>query len=376
MRQTAGMELLVAADDRTGAIETAAALADRGAGPVPVVVWPNRTPEGGDAMVEVVDLETRHLTPAEAAVRAAALERPGAAAHKIDSTLRGNWAVELAARHRGSGRPVLVVPALPAMSRVCTGGVVLDHGRPVHEGPVDPRSRVVSSRPADLVVANGGDGLTVVELDGMGALSTWLAEPVGIAIADAATDADIAAIVAAWRDASDVLLAGTSAVIGAIAGHRTDPAPLPPIGGPVLVACGSVHPMARAQLAEVEHHGVIVTSLVDEITISALREHGRLALVTEIPTGEIDTPLAVAAITTLARGVRDLIDAVDLGALVVIGGDTAAAVLGDVDVTVHGSVAAGTAWATVARLPMPIITRAGGFGGDHALVDLLWRVLE
>lgn len=361
----------MAADDRTGAIESAAALADHGAGPVPVVVWPYRAPEHGSGAVEVVDLETRHLSPAEAAERAIAVERPGPAAHKIDSTLRGNWSVELVARHTASGRPVLLVPALPALARTCVDGVVLDHGRPVHEGPPDPRSRVLTSRPAELL----GDPADVVELHDADAVGAWLADPKGIAVADASTDADVGSTVAAWRESPDVVLAGTSAVIGAIAGGPAAPEPMPAVDGPVLVVCGSVHPMARAQIAELEHHGVTATSLVDELTVRTLRDEGRLVLATEIPFGDVDTPLAIAAVTTLARGVRELLDQVDVGALVLLGGDTTAAALGDADVVVHGTVAPGTAWATVEGLAMPVVTRAGGFGSDHALVELLWSVL-
>jgi uncharacterized protein YgbK (DUF1537 family) len=365
------MELLVAADDRTGAIETAAALADRGAGPVPVIVWPYRLPEHGSAAVEVVDLETRHASPEEAAERAVAVERPGPAAHKIDSTLRGNWSVELPARHRASGRPVLLVPALPELARTCVNGIVLDHGRPVHEGPTDPRSRVHTSRPADLLT----DADDVVELTDRGAVASWLAAPHGIGIADAASDDDIAAIVAAWREAPDVLLAGTSSVIGAVAGEPVSGVDPPVIDGPVLVVCGSVHPMARAQIGALEQRGVVATSIVDELAVGTLRRDGRLVLATEIPFGDVDTPLAIAAATTLARGVRDILDTAEVGALVLLGGDTTAAVLGDADVAVHGTIAPGTAWSTVEGVPMPVITRAGGFGSDHALVDLLWRVL-
>ena len=153
--------LHVAADDRTGALEVAAALADRGAGGahgVTVTVWPEQA--SGD--VCVVDLESRHLSSQQAASRAAALAIAGPVAHKIDSTLRGNWARELVARHLTSRMPVLLVPALPALGRVCVGGVVFNGGRPVHEGDVDVRQRIDSSRPADHLCAAGASD--VVEL--------------------------------------------------------------------------------------------------------------------------------------------------------------------------------------------------------------------
>ena len=89
-RQNAAVDLHVAADDRTGAIETAAAIADRTGAPVPVAVWPDLVPPSVGAAV--VDLASRHVDPADAVARAGSLPCRGRLAHKIDSTLRGNWA--------------------------------------------------------------------------------------------------------------------------------------------------------------------------------------------------------------------------------------------------------------------------------------------
>ncbi|CAN0492439.1 unnamed protein product, partial [Phaeothamnion confervicola] len=115
---------LIAADDRTGALEVAGACARDGA-PVAVVAGiSNHVRVPG-----VVDLATRHLSASTAAERARTVDRVDVAsvhAHKIDSTLRGNWAAEIAARHGASGRPVLVVPALPALGRICRDGTVLE----------------------------------------------------------------------------------------------------------------------------------------------------------------------------------------------------------------------------------------------------------
>lgn len=369
LRQNADMELVVAADDRTGAFEVAGRLADAGNGPVTVVAWPH-LPDAAAGPVAVVDLATRHLSPAAARDRAADVPAAGRAGHKIDSTLRGNWADELAAR--AAHRPVLLVPALPELGRVCRGGEVFDHGRPVHSGAAgsDVRRRVTCSRPAELLRAAGaGDP---VELAGLDAVRGWLADPSGIAVADAVTEAEVAAIVEAWIAAPDaVILAGTSAALGR-AHPGTDPvAAAPAVSGPVLAVCGSVHPLARAQLDFAERRGTPVAHLADDITARQLADHGCLVLATEIPVGDIDEPMAVAAVAALARGVADLRARVDLGALVVIGGDTLAALVGDRPARVHGIVGPGTAWATVEDDPLPVITRAGGFGSEAALDELL-----
>ena len=125
-------ELFVVADDRTGALETAGMCA-RGFGPVLVSGRPLDATVGcaGSVRAMVVDIASRHVTPAEAGRRVADLSGVESArvAHKIDSTLRGNWAAELVAHSRArAGRRVLVIPSFPQVGRVCTGGVVLSLG--------------------------------------------------------------------------------------------------------------------------------------------------------------------------------------------------------------------------------------------------------
>jgi uncharacterized protein YgbK (DUF1537 family) len=374
MRQNADMELVVAADDRTGAFEVAGRLADAGNGPVTVTAWPD-VPDASAARRDgsgaaVVDLGSRHLSQREARDRATSLRCGDRAGHKIDSALRGNWADELAGRAERC--PVLLVPALPEFGRVCVGGEVLEHGRPVHEGAAgsDVRRRLASSRPA-VLLRSAGVG-TVVEVTDAQQLATWLAEPAGVVVTDAQTGDDITAILIAWEErAAEVLLAGPSSVVGRARVGDLPTTPLPRLDGPILVVCGSVHPLARAQLAYAELRGTPVTTLADDITARQLADHGAVALVTEIPVGDVDEPLAVAAAASLARGVADLRSRVDVAALVVIGGDTAAAVFGPRPAVVHGTVALGTAWATVGDDRLPVITRSGGFGSDAALDELL-----
>ncbi|HSJ90916.1 MAG TPA: four-carbon acid sugar kinase family protein [Ilumatobacter sp.] len=369
------MDLVVAADDRTGAFEVAGRLADVGNGPVTVTAWPNLPDadevSGDEAgLVTVVDLASRHLSQREARHRATSLGRGARAGHKIDSALRGNWADELAGRAEQS--PVLLVPALPEFGRVCIGGEVLDHGRPVHEGSAgsDVRRRVTSSHPADLLRA-AGVGI-VGEVADLERLAAWLADPVGVVVADAQTDDDISRILELWESsAGDVVLAGPSSVVGRARVGDLPATPLPEHRGPVLLVCGSVHPSARAQLAFLERRGTPVTTLADDITAHQLADHGAVVLVTEIPVGDVDEPMAIAAAASLARGVADLRSRVDIAALVVIGGDTAAAVLGGGSAVVHGTAGPGTAWATVGDDPLPVITRSGGFGSEAALDELL-----
>lgn len=365
------MELLVTADDRTGALETAATLADRLGEPVPVTSWPSVPTQS----VGVIDLGSRHLSPVEARTRVRDIPGTVRSAHKIDSTLRGNWPEEISTI--AERRPVLLVPALPELGRTCVAGVVLEHGRPVHHGGAgtDVRRRITTSRPADALAAAGEHDVT--ELADAAAVGAWLETPSGVGVADASDDDAITRIVAAWWSGpSEVVLAGTSTVIGAAADDVDRVALRLEIDGPILVVCGSVHPAARAQIEAAERDGVPVALIADDVTAQQLRQHGELVLSTEIPVGDLDEPMAVAAATALAAGVDALRQYVQLGAIVIIGGDTAAAVLGDAPVSVIGSIGAGTAWSTVDRFPEPVITRSGGFGSDRALIDLLRTTLR
>ena len=85
---------------------------------------------------------------------------------------------------------------------------------------------------------------------------------------------------------------------------------------------------------------------------------------------------AVKALEALVQAVSAITTSHDLGAMVVIGGDTADAVLGPERLDVGGLVVDGTPWSLRPGRDRPlIVTRSGGFGGPDALVDLLWGAL-
>jgi uncharacterized protein YgbK (DUF1537 family) len=151
---------------------------------------------------------------------------------------------------------------------------------------------------------------------------------------------------------------------------------LDPVRGPILIASGSVHPVAHRQVLDAEHLGVPASYLADELTAATLEREGALVLEIEIPVGDERAPVAVAAAASLARGVADLRRLTTLGALVLIGGDTAAAVIGNVPTRGLASIDEGTAWVDVDGFDMPVLTRSGGFGSDRSLVDLIRRLRE
>jgi D-threonate/D-erythronate kinase len=130
------MEILALADDLTGALETGAKF--RAAGLEAVVAI-----HGGaqpDAPVLVVDTETRHAAPEEAARRVYGLARAALQAgvrmvyKKTDSTLRGNIGAELGALVRaGDGAELVYAPAYPGMGRTVRHGRLYVDGVPVSD---------------------------------------------------------------------------------------------------------------------------------------------------------------------------------------------------------------------------------------------------
>src|SRR5262249_58600570 len=131
-----------------------------------VVAW------GGDvdAAAEVlsIDADTRHLPAAAAAARQVAVQaahwRPGMRLYKkIDSTLRGQPAAELAAQlshlsaRAGQPPPLAVVaPAFPATGRVTRGGRILLDDRPLEGTPLWAREHTYPSACLPEVLASAG----------------------------------------------------------------------------------------------------------------------------------------------------------------------------------------------------------------------------
>jgi D-threonate/D-erythronate kinase len=394
----------VAADDRTGALETAGMAADAGVRPViagslaALAVAPRNALD--DAAMVVVDLQSRHLEPAGAAAVAVAVANEVASydrwAHKIDSTLRGNWAVELVARQGRSGDRVVVVPAFPAVGRICRNGIVVDHGLPVASAQAgrDQRTPVRSSRPIDhLLAAGAGDAEQCADVE---SFRRWLStDRSKFAVCDAATQDDLLDIGALWAQHPDVLFAGTAASIAAAAGvawtnHHfggcadgsssgLDPRAMRE--GSTLVVCGSLHPVARSQI-EALRPNELDTPEVE------LSRHGGLAVLMTPPTARRAVAPSAAArqAASLAASARRLLASHPVSTLVIVGGDTAAALIADQPMVVHGTVAAGVpvgallaATATgpdvafAARPGLRIITKSGGFGGPTTLRDIVGR---
>ena len=335
-------QLLASADDRTGSLEVGGIV---GTPTEPVPVGPNADHE----RCCVVDTASRHLTPEAAFEKVLNVHQRTAdyRCHKMDAGLRGNWPHEIHALVE-LGYRVAVVPSFPDAGRQCRNGVVYIQGVPVLESPFgsDPLTAPCSSRPLEVLEEAGCIFDEVV---------VW----------DADNNAELNR--ATYRSLEeDRVLVGPAGALGSYAAHvlgEPQRATIP-IAKPVLILCGSLNATSRQQLEQ-----LTCTQLEFGEPIGSLEEVSVLA--TPMPSGSIDDAMAVA----MAKKVADLVHAQPLnaGTLIVIGGDTVAAIVGDETLHAIGTVDSGI---PVSRYRGSVlITKGGGIGVLDSLVNLVNRAI-
>lgn len=410
---------LILADDLTGAADCAIAFARRGL--AASVAWQGA---GQDAEADpgtdvlAIDADSRRLPPAEAGARHAALirarHRPGAGLiKKIDSTLRGQPAAELAATLaalRGSGRPALAViaPAFPATGRTVEGGRVHLHGAPLESTPLWARDHSYPS--AVLAEVLGSAGLTsrALPLDLVRAGEAALAAALGDALAegseavilDATAPGDLDALARASLPLAERLLwVGSGGIAAALAAALPGGAPaaaaLPAPRGGVLVVVGSVaeasRQAARRLVAEGAAEFLVSPALLragagdpdwprlSEGIAGAVAAGGNtLVTIAEDPEADLSRGAALTeALATLLSSAAHR-----MGALFATGGETACALLGHLGVhgirlveEVEPGVPLGV---TQGRIEVPVMTKAGAFGDGETILRSLarWRAMN
>ena len=402
-------QIFVVADDLTGACDAASPFASMG---LTVVTW--QLSGGLAADVLAVSTGSRHLAAVEAATRnREAVQRAGALwgapgptwiYKKIDSTLRGHPGAELGAIMAALDiSRALVAPAFPAQGRTTVGGRQLVDGRPLEETAF---GRDVESSDVAALFRRWARNAPLRRIaletvrSGAGAICQALkAAGPALFVADAETETDLAALAQGVRASNLRLLcgsAGLSRALGqalklatAVAGPDL---PVPP-RAPVLVIAGSRHPSTLRQVEAARQQGAAVVqardavlSMAGEPTPGLTVEHAAAHLaggrdvvlatggLEESPLGALDVArrLGQLAAALLARG--------QVGGLVLTGGDTALAACLAMDsraLWLQGEIEPGIAVGRLlgSRWPgLPVITKAGGFGTDQALVLAINRL--
>lgn len=381
------LELAIVADDLTGAADSCASLAGIGGHRTAVFFEGGsrgrygRCGIGGFGVV-AFDTDSRSASPDEARRRvfeAGKKARPANIAYKkIDSTLRGNIAVEIAAMMEATGREcAIVAPAFPRAGRTTAGGTQLVGGVPVHETDFarDPRSPVRESHlPA--MLSDFGDVrlLSVSDLEDTNAVRNAI-EASRIVVVDAADDSHLHSLVGAVVDPSRVLWVGSAGLASAfplVARNEGRVVSAPFLRGGSLVVVGSLSGVSRGQLRSLVRGGVVLASVRDASAVSGagdvLRSGGCAAIHSPSEVGEY-SPGEVSGM--LSEAVASLEGC--FGSLVMTGGDTAVAAsrrLGATGIEVLGEVEPGVPFGRLigGRSQYPVVTKAGGFGEPGSLL--------
>jgi uncharacterized protein YgbK (DUF1537 family) len=381
------MLMAVIADDLTGAADAGVQLVR--AGYRTAVVFHGEAAPPADIDAVSFDTDSRTMPAGFATKRVVETARMVRGARvvykKLDSTLRGNVAAELAAAFGSAGSEcVIVAPAFPAAGRTTVGGTQIVYGVPVDETEMqdDPQTPVHEAHVPTLLA----DAFSSVGTLGMEDLAD--PERVRVALrenecvlADAERDSDLAALVRAVPDPARVLWAGSAGLalaLGSVypgprgggAGQRRAPS------RPVLVVVGSLSGVARQQVRQlVEEYGEVafpVEAGEPENSVAAARDalSGGTCAVVHSP--EKKDASGEAVLGSLAGVVGRLSEERLFAGLVLTGGATAVGVarrLGAAGIELEGEVEAGVPVGTlIGPRPYPVVTKAGGFGGPDTLV--------
>jgi D-threonate/D-erythronate kinase len=354
---------LLVADDLTGACDAAVHFAARGLRPATVLVA--RGVGAAGARVLAVSTESRDLPPAEIrrALAAAATEFPIDSAarvfKKIDSTLRGNTGLEIAAALDSFHCDAAVVcPAFPSMHRVVEGGF-LRVASALEFAPIDVTRRLQ---------LQSGFACANTRPDGIAAILSAGARLVSV---DANCDLDLdriaAAILPMGRSILWVGSAGLAAALARLLGQACAPRSTPVRTGAALFCIGSDHPVT----------GVQQSSLLAQRPSVLLHPHAatREAVCQALARGK-HVILRIPRGLVSVEQVRERITGVPAAALVLSGGDTASLVCraaGAQRIELCGEIVSGVPHGILRGGEfdgVSVATKSGGFGRSDTLIHI------
>lgn len=432
----------ILADDLTGAADTSLQFLAPDAAIWVVPVLGDRVLLPGAPTALAVNTDSRNVMPSQAAGAVEAACRFLLAAgcrrfyKKIDSTLRGNLAIEiLQALSALQLELAVVAPAFPQAGRITVGGYQLVDGVPVQVSDYgrDPLAPVAESHLPTLLAAEGigeVEHLALKEvMGGPERVATAIVRAIAgrkrVLVADAARPEDLQAIARGMALTPFRLLpVGSAGLAKAMQPHHVlDVAPvarprhvLVGVRPPVLVVAGSLNPVTARQVEVVARHARLVALDVEGLLLAGAPAIERVVMAIRplllsgqdviLTTGEGADParkardlgrdLAMGAVqigqrvaAALGEVVASLLDgqpATPLAGIVVAGGETATAVcraLGAPALRVVDEplpaipLLRAEVGAAVPGLPagvLRLVTKSGGFGAPDALAKLVERL--
>jgi uncharacterized protein YgbK (DUF1537 family) len=293
---------------------------------------------------------------------------------KIDSTVRGSVAAQVrgalsAWRVSHPDSVAVVCPAFPAQGRAVVDGVVVVHGVPVADtaAAVDPVTPVTESR-LDVLLP-GAVQAAVPDL--LRLLRPEAPSRPELLVVDATTDDDLDRLAEALEAAGSRAVAVGSAGLAAALARRSGGADVrarTTSSRRVLIVVSSVHPQAREQVERLRERCLLdVDHDVDVMTTGTERAAAEAAV-------EIASRLADEVVDRLNSGNFD--------ALVLVGGDGAAAVLTRLHaerVLIDSAIVPGAPDGRIVggrADGLRVVTKSGGFGGPDTLTTVVRRLRD
>lgn len=397
----------IIADDLTGAMDTGVAFARIGLSTI-IALGNEVAPDAG-AVVISTDSRADDPETAYGKARKAADEVIGLYVYKkIDSTLRGNIGSELRAvidaLHIDKA---IICPAFPANKRTVVDGKLLVENTPVNETyfACDPISPVAEAHIPTLLRSQGGFRVGGIDLKGVKKGPSYIARQIleseqRVIVADAVEQVHLRYIAEALAMGSSSWLpcgsGGLASELPVAFGYRvTDVKPAEPImsRNPVLLVIGSRNDATARQLKKAEARFNLPVISVEPSEFASRR--GRTARMNQLARevgNRIRPGTSVVITSTLSSYVPALKGSTarvlagiaaratarwEIAGVVLSGGDIARATCQALGVTgmriveeVQPGVVVGETIGS-AKEGMRVVTKAGGFGNDDAIVDAI-----
>lgn len=342
--------VLILADDLTGAQDSAAPFAAKGAAVTVTLTEAAFHGAMRDPSVQIIShaTGTREL-PADQAHSIVLRLAPAIAGFdglifkKIDSRMKGNIAAELSALPV-AGKLALCSPAIPRLGRLVRGGAVVGAGVEAAI-PIAPRLGLAAQIP------------------------------------EVQTEAELAA--ALPENLSSALFIGAAGLAEVLAARLfpTGRAVAPLLPGPLLLAIGSRDPITLAQVARLSMPAHFAPN-------GQVSDPGGDTALVQMTAGKVVLPGTLAA-QSFAAGIAGVLQNHPFQSLFACGGETAHAILTALGIDrldLLGEVLPGVPVAQVPACAAPgkglmgkgltVITKSGGFGGPDCLVQLLDKFAE
>jgi D-threonate/D-erythronate kinase len=349
------MDCALIADDLTGACDAAIQFKIRGVRSV--VYFDVEAAAAQDVQVQAFTTETRDLEQNEVelkirelAVRVSAAQ-PRIVFKKVDSLLRGNPRLEIAAALDAFGCDVAIItPAYPDLGRTVWDGHLQVDGDAAWK-PIDVASLLGSEHTKP-------EGLADALRNGVRYVSV-----------DSTSNSDLALLAdEGLRSGRRVLWVGSGGLASALAemlfGPALKPAPRKPQGLPVLFCIGSDHPVTAVQLVNLRERHAVCISEPEGVAHSLRRGTHTLLPISR-------TPGVYESLRLCLRGINGL-----AGAMLLSGGDSASTVcraLAAEHIELENQVVAGVPWGILKGGlldGMVVATKSGAFGGEDTLVEV------